>query len=133
MHLVGTKIEHHAVLEPLRVLASRGFELTLLDPEPGGWIDPERVAASLRPETLLVSVMQVSNETGIEQPIPEIADRLTRSPAFLHVDAAQGFGKVLAPLRHPRVDLISASGHKICGSKGVGALLARHRDGARPR
>ncbi len=82
MHLVSTKIEHHAVLEPLRVLVSRGFELTLLDPEPGGWIDPERVAAALRPDTLLVSVMQVNNETGIEQPILEIADRLASWAAF---------------------------------------------------
>ena len=131
-HLVGTKIEHHAVLEPLRVLASRGFELSLLDPEPGGWIDPERVMAALRPDTLLVSVMHVNNETGVEQPIAAIADRLAGSPAFLHVDAAQGFGKALDALRHPRVDLISASGHKICGPKGAGALLARHRGGARP-
>ncbi|MDE2906577.1 MAG: aminotransferase class V-fold PLP-dependent enzyme, partial [Acidobacteriota bacterium] len=122
-HLVSTTIEHHAVLEPLRVLAARGFDLTLVDPEPGGWVDADRVAAAIRPDTLLVSVMQVNNETGVQQPIGEIADRLAASPAFLHVDAAQGFGKALDALRHPRVDLVSASGHKLCGPKGTGALI----------
>ena len=132
MHLVSTKIEHHAVLEPLRVLAARGFELTLVDPEPGGWVDPERVAAAVRPDTLLVSVMHVNNETGVEQPVAAIADRLDGSPAFLHVDAAQGFGKAIEPLRHARIDLISVSGHKLCAPKGTGALLARRRNGVRP-
>ena len=132
LHLVSTKIEHHAVLEPLRVLASRGFDLTLVEPEPGGWVDADRVAAAVRSDTLLVSVMQVNNETGIQQPIAEIADGLAGAPVFLHVDAAQGFGKALDALRHPRIDLVSVSGHKICGPKGSGALIARHRDGARP-
>lgn len=131
-HLVSTTIEHHAVLEPLRVLAARGFDLTLVDPEPGGWVDADRVAAAVRPDTLLVSVMQVNNETGVQQPIIEIADRLSGSRAFLHVDAAQGFGKALDALRHRRVDLVSVSGHKLCGPKGTGALLARQRAGQRP-
>ena len=100
-HLVSTRIEHHAVLEPLRALAERGFELTLIKPEPGGWVDADRVAAAVRPDTLLVSVMQVNNETGVVQPVDAIADRLADagSEAFLHVDAAQGFGKAIEPLR----------------------------------
>lgn len=130
-HLISTAIEHKAVLEPLEHLASQGFELSVLPSGPSGRIDPNDLSAALRPDTLLVSVMHVNNETGVIQPIGEIVERLRDSEALLHIDAAQGFGKELDALRLGRVDLISVSGHKIYGPKGIGALVARRRDGMR--
>lgn len=126
-HIISTAIEHKAVLEPLEVLSRRGFKVTLVQPDESGRVSHEEVLENVRDDTLLVSVMQVNNETGVTQPIVEIADGLGGHPAFFHVDAAQGFGKDIAPLRHPRVDLISVSAHKIYAPKGVGTLIARRR------
>lgn len=131
-HIASTVIEHNAVLEPVGALSRDGFDLTLIPPTAGGWVDPQIVRAALRPDTLLVSVMHVNNETGIIQPIREIANVLAGHEAYFHVDAAQGFGKELESLREPRIDLISISGHKINAPKGVGALITRKRNGQRP-
>lgn len=127
-HIISTQIEHKAVLEPLGELEQRGFEVTLVPPCSGGYVEPERIREVLRPDTTLVSVMQVNNETGVIQPLTEISEVLSGHDAVFHTDAAQGFGKELDGLRLPRLDLISVSAHKIFGPKGVGALIARQND-----
>ena len=127
-HLITSAQEHKAVLEPIEKLRSRGFEVTMLSPDVDGLVGAAELKAALRPDTLLVSLMHVNNETGVIQPLSEYVKVLHGHPAFMHVDAAQSFGKLIEPLRDKRIDLISASGHKIYAPKGVGVLLARCRD-----
>jgi len=126
-HILSTQIEHKAVLEPLEELEKRGFEVELLELNEEGWVSADQVRKRLREDTLLVSVMHANNETGVLQPIDEIAGLIKDHAAYFHVDAAQTFGKEVEALRNPRIDLVSASAHKIFGPKGIGTLITRRR------
>lgn len=122
-HLITTKIEHPSVLETFRKLESEGFEVTYLSPDSNGRISLEELEASLRDDTVLVSVMHVNNETGVIQPISEIKSLMKKSPkALLHCDCVQSFGKIDVKPKKWGIDMVSISAHKIHGFKGTGAL-----------
>jgi cysteine desulfurase len=126
-HIVSSAIEHKAVLEPLERMRSWGFEVTLVKPHGDGRIRSEDLIDSIRTDTLLVSLMHANNETGVIQPISQVARAAEDRGVWLHVDAAQGFGRDLEPLEHRGIASISISGHKIFGPQGIGALILRRQ------
>lgn len=126
-HLITTAIEHSAVRKPMAKLEAQGFEVTWLMPDAQGHITLEALSKALRPDTILVSIMMVNNETGAVMPIEKMAKLVhTRCPnALFHTDAVQGFFKVPFRASTLGADLISVSGHKIHATKGIGALYSR--------
>lgn len=127
LHIISSEVEHDAVRKSMDELKRRGFEVTMLKPESDGSISPEAVIAALRPDTVLVSLMMVNNETGAVTDIAAVAKVLkkAKSIALLHTDAVQGFMKVPFSAKRLGADMITVSGHKIHAPKGIGALYIK--------
>jgi cysteine desulfurase len=124
-HLVTTAIEHPAVLEPMRTLEREGFEVTRVAVGPGGVVDAAAVAAAMRPDTILVSVMAANNEIGTIQPVAEIGAACRQRGVAFHCDAVQALGRIPVDVAAWNVDLMSLSAHKMYGPKGIGALYVK--------
>ena len=124
-HIISTAIEHHAILHTLKQLEEEGFSVTLLEVSDTGMVTPEQVAAAIRPDTCLVSIMFANNEIGTIEPIAEISAVCREKGVLFHTDAVQAVGHIPVHLSELPVDMLSLSGHKFHGPKGVGVLFAR--------
>lgn len=124
-HIITTAIEHSAVLEPIKQLEKRGFEVDYIKPDVSGRVKTEDVLKHIRPETVLVSIMFVNSETGIIQPVDEIGKVLKERGILFHVDATQALGKLNPEIRSLNYNMMSVTAHKIGGPQGIGALILK--------
>ncbi|XP_033113011.1 cysteine desulfurase, mitochondrial-like isoform X2 [Anneissia japonica] len=126
-HIITSQIEHKCVLDSCRQLEGEGFEVTYLPVQKNGIVDLKDLEAAFRPDTVLASIMFVNNEIGVKQPVAEIGKMCREKKVFYHTDAAQAVGKVPVDVNDMNIDLMSISGHKLYGPKGIGALYIRRR------
>lgn len=126
-HVITCQTEHKCVLDSCRHLQDEGFDVTYLPVQPNGLIDMAALEKAIRPDTMLVSIMTVNNEIGVVQPIDEIGKLCRSKKIFFHTDAAQAVGKIPLDVNKSNIDLMSISGHKIYGPKGIGACYVRRR------
>lgn len=124
-HIITTKIEHHAVLHTCQYLEKNGYEVTYLDVDKDGLVDPEAVKAAIRPDTILISIIFANNEIGTIEPIGEIGAIAKEKGVWFHTDAVQAFGQIPINVDELNIDMLSASGHKLNGPKGIGFLYIR--------
>lgn len=126
-HIITTQIEHKCVLDSCRHLEDEGFDVTYLKVGTNGLVDVEDLKKAIRPDTVMVSVIMVHNEIGVIQPVKEIGKICRAHKIFFHTDAAQSVGKIPLNVNDLNIDLMSISGHKIYGPKGIGALYIRRK------
>ena len=124
-HIITTKIEHHAILHTAAYLEERGFEVTYLDVDEYGKVNPADVEAAIRPDTILISVMYANNEIGTIQPVTEIGAICREKGVLFHTDAVQAAGHLHIDVKEQNIDMLSLSAHKFHGPKGIGALYAK--------
>lgn len=124
-HIITTKIEHHAILHTAQYLEQRGFEVTYLDVDENGLVKLDQLKAAIRPDTILISVMFANNEIGTIEPIREIGEIAHEHGIIFHTDAVQAYGQVPIDVDEYHIDMLSASGHKLNGPKGIGFLYIR--------
>ncbi len=124
-HIITTKIEHHAILHTCKYLENRGYDVTYLDVDENGLVDLNTLEAAIRPDTFLISIMFANNEIGTIEPIKEIGEVAHRHGILFHTDAVQAFGQIPIQVDEMNIDMLSASGHKFNGPKGIGFLYIK--------